>query len=105
MLVGRVPESLLAEAYDGSFAGNPGLCADNGKRVAKYCFIASAFMLLFSVACFVLIKSRAKDCNNLTNRGFSWDMKHFHVVSFDEGEILGSLIPRNLIGKCGSGNV
>ncbi|KAJ0700550.1 putative protein kinase RLK-Pelle-LRR-XI-1 family [Helianthus annuus] len=120
MLVGRVPESLLAEAYDGSFAGNPGLCADNGKSlrqcssvshrssglgVAKYCFIAGAFMLVFSVACFVLVKSRAKDCDNLTNRGFSWDMKQFHVISFDEGEILGSLIPRNLIGKGGSGNV
>ncbi|KAM0012392.1 putative protein kinase RLK-Pelle-LRR-XI-1 family [Helianthus debilis subsp. tardiflorus] len=97
MLVGRVPESLLTEAYDGSFAGNPGLCADNGKSlrqcslvshrssglgVAKYCFISGAFMLVFSVACFVLVKS-----------------------SFDEGEILGSLIPRNLIGKGGSDNV
>ncbi|KAJ0744025.1 putative protein kinase RLK-Pelle-LRR-XI-1 family [Helianthus annuus] len=98
MLVGRVSESLLAEAYDGSFAGNLGLCADNGKSlrrcspvshrssglgVAKYCFIAGAFMLVFSGACFVLI----------------------HVISFDEGEILGSLIPRNLIGKGGSDNV
>ncbi|KAJ0514139.1 putative protein kinase RLK-Pelle-LRR-XI-1 family [Helianthus annuus] len=98
MLVGRVSKSLLAEAYDGSFAGNLGLCADNGKSlrrcspvshrssglgVAKYCFIAGAFMLVFSGACFVL----------------------FHVISFDEGEILGSLIPRNLIGKGGSDNV
>ncbi|KAJ0884112.1 putative protein kinase RLK-Pelle-LRR-XI-1 family [Helianthus annuus] len=98
MLVGRVSESLLAEAYDGSFAGNLGLSADNGKSllqcslvshrssglgVAKYCFIAGAFMLVFSVACFVL----------------------FHVISFDEGEILGSLIPRNLIGIGGSDNV
>ncbi|MFS7979369.1 hypothetical protein Hanom_Chr10g00926521 [Helianthus anomalus] len=82
MLVWRVSESLLAEAYDGSFAGNPGLCVDNGKslrqcssvshrssglEVAKYCFIEGAFMLLFLITCFVLVKSRAKDCDNLTN--------------------------------------
>ncbi|KAJ0522199.1 putative non-specific serine/threonine protein kinase [Helianthus annuus] len=120
MLVGQVPESLSAEAYDGSFAGNPGLCANNGKSlrqcspvshrssglgVAKYCFIAGAFMLVFSVACFVLVKPGRKIATNLTNRGFSWDMKQFHVISFDEGEILGSLISHNLIGKGGSGNV
>ncbi|KAM0025315.1 putative protein kinase RLK-Pelle-LRR-XI-1 family [Helianthus debilis subsp. tardiflorus] len=62
-------------------------------------------MLVFSVACFVLVKSGRKIVTNLTNGGFSWDMKQFHVISFDEGEILGSLIPRNLIGKGGSGNV
>ncbi|KAM0012389.1 putative non-specific serine/threonine protein kinase [Helianthus debilis subsp. tardiflorus] len=62
-------------------------------------------MLVFSVACFVLVKSGRKIVTNLTNRGFSWDMKQFHVISFDEGEILGSLILRNLIGKGGSGNV
>ncbi|KAI3774625.1 hypothetical protein L1987_49184 [Smallanthus sonchifolius] len=120
MLIGRVPESLLAEAYNGSFAGNPGLCADKSKSllqcspvsrhsfglgVAKYSFIAGALMLVLSVACFLLVKSRAKDSDNLTNRGFSWDMKQFHVISFDEVEILGSLKPDNLIGKGGSGNV
>ncbi|XP_076954878.1 receptor-like protein kinase 7 [Bidens hawaiensis] len=120
MLTGRVPESLLAEAYGGSFAGNPGLCAENSKSlrqcspdsrhsggsgVAKYCFIAGALVLVLSIACFLLVKSREKYCNNITNRGFSWDMKPFHVISFDEGEILKSLKPDNLIGKGGSGNV
>ncbi|KAM0025312.1 putative protein kinase RLK-Pelle-LRR-XI-1 family [Helianthus debilis subsp. tardiflorus] len=32
-------------------------------------------------------------------------MKQFHVISFDEGEILGSLIPYNLIGIGSSDNV
>ncbi|KAI7745992.1 hypothetical protein M8C21_026856, partial [Ambrosia artemisiifolia] len=120
MLVGRVSESLLAEAYNGSFVGNPGLCADNGKSlrrcslgsrhsgglgVAKYCFIAGALVLVLSVTCFVLVKSRAKECDNLNKQGFSWDMKQFHVITFDEDEILGSLRPGNLIGKGGSGNV
>ncbi|KAI3715893.1 hypothetical protein L6452_22882 [Arctium lappa] len=121
MLIGRVPESLLAEAYDGSFAGNPGLCADGrrdlrecsmGSRksgdldVAKYCFIAGALVLvLSSLACFLLVKSRRKDRKAVSERGFSWDMKQFHVINIDEGEILRSLKQENLIGKGGSGNV
>ncbi|XP_071717685.1 receptor-like protein kinase 7 [Rutidosis leptorrhynchoides] len=120
MLIGRVPESLLSEAYDGSFAGNPGLCADRSKSlkqcspvsrrsgssgVAKYCFIAGALVLVLSLACFVFVKLRHKDCNNVTNRSCSWDMKQFHVISFNEDAILRSLKQENLIGKGGSGNV
>ncbi|KVH93368.1 Leucine-rich repeat-containing N-terminal, type 2 [Cynara cardunculus var. scolymus] len=120
MLIGRVPESLLAEAYNNSFAGNPGLCAE-GRRdlrrcspishkssdlnVAKYCFIAGALVLVLSLACFLFVKSRRKDRKNLTDRGFSWDMKQFHVISINEGEILRSLKQENLIGQGGSGNV
>ncbi|KAL7600561.1 hypothetical protein Lser_V15G24431 [Lactuca serriola] len=120
MLIGRVPESLLAEAYNGSFAGNPGLCADRsrglqqcaptphrsgGLGVAKYCFIAGALVLVLSLTCFVLVKSKQKDSESMTNRGFPWDIRQFHVININESEILRSLKRENLIGKGGSGNV
>ncbi|KAI3789116.1 hypothetical protein L2E82_01904 [Cichorium intybus] len=120
MLSGRVPESLLSEASDSSFAGNPGLCADGSKGlqqcspvphssgglgVAKYCFIAGALVLVLSLACFVLVKSKQKDCESLINHRFPWDMKQFHIIDINEGEILRSLKQENLIGKGGSGNV
>ncbi|GKA07372.1 receptor-like protein kinase HAIKU2 [Tanacetum coccineum] len=121
MLIGRVPESLLAEAYDGSFSGNPGLCADGSKGtrqcspvsrgsgrglgVAKYCFIAGAIVLVLSASCFFLIRLRYKDRGNLINRSFSWHMKQFHIITFSESEIVQSLKRENLIGKGGSGNV
>ncbi|KAJ9538040.1 hypothetical protein OSB04_030773 [Centaurea solstitialis] len=119
-LIGRVPESLLAESYDGSFAGNPGLCADwrrdlrpcspsshksGDLDVAKYCFIAGGLVLVLSLACFLFVRSRRKDHKPSINRGFSWDMKQFHVISINESEILRSLKQENLIGRGGSGNV
>ncbi|XP_076904151.1 receptor-like protein kinase 7 [Bidens hawaiensis] len=114
MLTGRVPESLLAEAYDDGFRGNPRLCADKKSKslrhcsldsrrsnrlgVARYFFIAGALLLVLSVAYFLIVKSRAKDCSNLT-------VNEFHGISFDKQELLGSLKPNNLIGKGGSGQV
>ncbi|KAL8188951.1 hypothetical protein R6Q57_029471 [Mikania cordata] len=122
MLIGRVPEALLAETNGRSFVANPGLCADKSKfealprcspdsngssglGVAKYCFIAGAFVLVTSIVCFLVVKLNAKRRKSQTNRGFSWDMKQFHVISFNEDEIIRSLNPDNLIGKGGSGNV
>lgn len=120
MLTGRVPESLLLLAYNGSFAGNPGLCADKSKdirqcspvshksgrlKVAVYCFIAGAVVLVLSLSCFLYISLRKSDHKSPFNQVYSWDMKQYHVLNIREDEVLRSLKEENIIGKGGSGNV
>lgn len=120
MLTGRVPQALLLVAYNGSFAGNPGLCADGSKdlrqcspvsgktnqlTVAVYCFIAGAVLLVVSLSCFLFIKFRQHDHESPMKRGYAWDIKKFHVLNISEDEILKSLKQENIIGKGGSGNV
>ncbi|KAL4581049.1 hypothetical protein LXL04_017256 [Taraxacum kok-saghyz] len=120
MLMGPVPQGLLIVAYNGSFAGNPGLCADGNKdlrqcspvpkksdqlKVAVYCFIAGALLLVLSLSCFVFLKFRQHDHKDPIYRSHSWDVKKFHVLNISEDEILKSLKQENIIGKGGSGNV
>ncbi|KAJ9552164.1 hypothetical protein OSB04_016209 [Centaurea solstitialis] len=120
MLIGRVPESLLLVAYNGSFAGNPGLCADGSKdlqqcstvshksgelKVVFYCFIAGVVVLMFSLSVFLFVKLRQNDDESAIDRGYSWDVKQFHVLKITEDEVLRSLKQENMIGKGGSGNV
>ncbi|KAK9077263.1 hypothetical protein SSX86_005600 [Deinandra increscens subsp. villosa] len=120
MLIGRVPQPLLLVAYNGSFAGNPGLCADGSKdlrecspvsrksshvRVAMYCFIAGALLLLLSLSYFLFVKLSKIDHKSPITRGCSWDVKQFHVLKFSEDEVLRSITQENIIGKGGSGNV
>ncbi|KAJ9552160.1 hypothetical protein OSB04_016205 [Centaurea solstitialis] len=120
MLIGRVPQPLLLEAYSGSFAGNPGLCADRSKdlrqcsqashksgrlNVAVYCFIAGAVVLLLSLSGFLFVKLRQSVDKSAIDRGYSWDVKQYHVLKISEDEILRSLKQENIIGKGGSGNV
>lgn len=120
MLIGRVPQPLLFVAYNGSFAGNPGLCADGSKdirqcslvhhksnqlKVAIYGLIAGALVLMLSLSYFVFMKLRKIDHESPISRGCSWDVKQFHVLKIREDEILRSLRQENIIGKGGSGNV
>ncbi|MFS7920654.1 putative protein kinase RLK-Pelle-LRR-XI-1 family [Helianthus anomalus] len=120
MLFGRVPQPLLLVAYDGSFAGNPGLCADGSKdlrecspvshksgqvKLAMYCFIAVAVVLMFSLSYLLFVKLSKIDRKSPMNRGGSWDVKQFHVLKFSEDEIVRSLTQENIIGTGGSGNV
>lgn len=117
-LTGRVPQSLSIEAYNGSFAGNAGLCSPNisffrrcppdsrmsrEQRTLIVCFIIGSMVLLGSLAGFFFLKSKEKDDRSLKDD--SWDVKSFHMLSFTEDEILNSIKQDNLIGKGGSGNV
>ncbi|KAA8536322.1 hypothetical protein F0562_028800 [Nyssa sinensis] len=119
-LIGRVPETLSNEAYNGSFAGNSGLCSqtirnfrpcssDSGMSrdvgTVVYCFMAGGILLVVSLACLIYVKLRQKDQDHRIKRGISWDMKSFHLLSFSEEEIMNSIKQENLIGKGGSGDV
>ncbi|KAK9073979.1 hypothetical protein SSX86_006574 [Deinandra increscens subsp. villosa] len=124
MLIGPVPQPLLLVAYNGSFSGNPGLCADGSKdlrrcspvshksnelKVVVYCFIGGALVLMLLLSYFLFQNRPKLDCKNdrknAMDRGCSWDVKQFHVLKFKEEEVLRSLKEENMIGKGGSGNV
>ncbi|KAJ9166413.1 hypothetical protein P3X46_021175 [Hevea brasiliensis] len=118
-LTGRIPQSLSIEAYNGSFAGNSGLCSqtvstfqrckpESGMprdvRTLIACFAVGAAILLLSLVYFLHLKKKEKD-HERSLKEESWDVKSFHVLSFGEDEILDSIKEENLIGKGGSGNV
>lgn len=118
-LTGKVPRSLSIEAYNGSFAGNPGLCSstinsfrrcppESGMssdiRTLIACFAIGSMILFISLGCFVYLRKREKDHEHSLKED-SWDVKSFHVMTFNEDEILDSIKQDNLIGKGGSGNV
>ncbi|KAF5739818.1 receptor-like protein kinase HAIKU2-like [Tripterygium wilfordii] len=119
-LTGRIPLALSIEAYNGSFAGNPGLCSqsirsfrkcskDSGMskdaRTLIVCFVVGSVMLIICFGCFFYLKKREKDDHERSLKEESWDVKSFHVLTFTEDEILDSIKQENLIGKGGSGNV
>ncbi|XVF64274.1 hypothetical protein PTKIN_Ptkin09bG0155200 [Pterospermum kingtungense] len=118
-LTGPIPQFLSIEAYNGSLAGNPGLCSstirsfkqcppDSGTskdvRTLIVCFALGAMILLASLGCFLYLRRREKD-HDRSLKEESWDVKSFHVLTFTEDEILDSIKQENLIGKGGSGNV
>uniref|UniRef100_A0A803NHG0 non-specific serine/threonine protein kinase n=1 Tax=Cannabis sativa TaxID=3483 RepID=A0A803NHG0_CANSA len=120
-LAGRVPASLSIAAYNGSFAGNPGLCSSEinsfrrcppnsgmskDVRTLIICFaVGSAILLLALVWHNYLRKSEKDDYQDRSLKEESWDLKSFHVLTFTEEEILDSIKEENLIGKGGSGKV
>lgn len=118
-LTGPIPESLSIEAYNGSFAGNGGLCSQKIKyfrrcssdtgmskdfRTLIACFSVGSIAIFVSLACFFYLKRSQKD-HDRSLKEDSWDVKSFHVLSFTEDDILDSIKQENVIGKGGSGSV
>ncbi|MBA0775360.1 hypothetical protein Gotri_010512 [Gossypium trilobum] len=117
-LTGPVPQFLAVEAYNGSLAGNPGLCSSTFKsfkqcppdsgmskhvRTLIVCLAVGAIMLA-SLGCILYLRRKEKD-HNRSLKEESWDVKSFHVLTFTEDDILDSIKQENLIGKGGAGNV
>ncbi|KAK9080855.1 hypothetical protein SSX86_000614 [Deinandra increscens subsp. villosa] len=119
-LAGAIPESLSVEAYNGSFAGNPGLCSRKVRyfrscsdysggvspviRTVISCLsVGSAVgLLLLAYLCYMKKKGEKEDEGKQDD---SWNVKSFHVLSFMENDIIDSMKEENLIGKGGSGQV
>ncbi|KAL3505007.1 hypothetical protein ACH5RR_034848 [Cinchona calisaya] len=120
-LSGPIPQSLSIEAYNGSFAGNDGLCGQNFKnfrscslhsrgsrelRVLLICFLALGIIaMLVSLAYFFHLRKKGLKDGNRSLKEDSWNFKSFYILSFTEDEILDGISQDNLIGKGGSGNV
>ncbi|XWS14857.1 hypothetical protein CRYUN_Cryun35bG0044600 [Craigia yunnanensis] len=118
-LTGPIPLSLSIEAYNGSLAGNPGLCSstirsfkqcppDSGMskdvRTLIVCLALGATILLALLGRFLYLRRTKKD-HDRSLKEESWDVKSFHVLTFTEDEIFDSIKQENLIGKGGSGSV
>nr|GMD84980.1 receptor-like protein kinase HAIKU2 [Ipomoea batatas] len=122
-LSGPIPDSLSIAAYNGSFAGNHDLCSNNinnFRRCSKefdksyvfhtilLCLMAACITILVSLGCFVYLKkkkSNPSENHELSLKKAYWNVKSFHILSFEEDEILDAIKTDNLIGKGGSGNV
>ncbi|KAL3613310.1 Receptor-like protein kinase 7 [Castilleja foliolosa] len=119
-LSGPIPTFLLTAANNGSFSGNYGLCSENVRNF-RPCSRKSTtphirtFLLSLILVCVALIALlvgfrylRRKGKGNVGERSlkdYSWFLKSFHILTFTEDEILGSIKQENVVGKGGSGNV
>ncbi|KAL5074030.1 hypothetical protein RYX36_013014 [Vicia faba] len=129
-LSGEIPQGLTIQAYNGSLAGNPGLCTLDGigsfrrcsesggiskdVRALVLCFTIGLVLVLSFVGVYLKLRRMKEKEVKGEGRKYgrerslkeeSWDVKSFHVMSFSEDEILDSIKQENLIGKGGSGNV
>ncbi|GAU14300.1 hypothetical protein TSUD_308600 [Trifolium subterraneum] len=122
LLSGPIPPKLVKGGLVESFAGNPGLCVmvpvyanssdqknfpscSHGYKSKKMNTIWVAGAALF------LKKRCSKDAaaveheDTLSSSFFSYDVRSFHMISFDQREIVESLVEKNIMGHGGSGTV
>ncbi|KAI7730953.1 hypothetical protein M8C21_002540 [Ambrosia artemisiifolia] len=121
-LAGAIPESLSVEAYNGSFAGNPGLCSQKVTyfrpcpdeytggvspviRTLITCLSVGSAVGLLVLAYLCYLKKKKKKGGKDEDAALTWSVKSFHVLSFMEDDIIDSIKEENLIGKGGSGQV
>ncbi|XP_044510573.1 receptor protein-tyrosine kinase CEPR1-like [Mangifera indica] len=127
-LSGPIPLSLIKGGLVESFSGNPGLCVSvnvkssdqdfplcsktyNRRRLnSVWAIIISAVIFFIGLILFVkrrLSKQRAlmEHDESLSSSFFSYDVKSFHQISFDQREIFEAMIEKNKVGQGGSGIV
>lgn len=127
-LTGPIPLTFLNEGLLESFTGNPGLCLPVSQNASNAKFqscshsqirkrINCIWVIGISVAIVILgivlffrrwfNKDRPvmEHEDTLSSSFFSYDVKSFHRLSFDQREILESMIDKNIVGYGGSGTV
>ncbi|XP_058785279.1 receptor protein-tyrosine kinase CEPR1 [Vicia villosa] len=131
LLSGPIPPKLIKGGLVESFAGNPGLCVvipvyanssdqknfplcSHGYKSKKMntIWVAGVSVILIFVGAALFLKKRcSKDAaaveheDTLSSSFFSYDVKSFHMISFDQREIVESLVDKNIMGHGGSGTV
>lgn len=121
-LFGSIPESLAISAFKDGFMRNPGLCSQTLKNFQPCSFesrssgrLRNLLILFFIAGLMILVVCstyflfmRIKQKNKFekpVKKTNSWDFKQYHVINFNENEIIDGMKSENLIGKGGSGNV
>lgn len=129
LLSGPIPPKLIKGGLVESFSGNPGLCvlpvyANSSNQNFPMCshsykrkstntiWVAGVSVVLIFVGAALFLKRRcSKDAAaveheiTLSSSFFSYDVKSFHKITFDQREILESLVDKNIMGHGGSGTV
>ncbi|KAJ1379636.1 Serine/threonine-protein kinase, active site [Sesbania bispinosa] len=130
LLSGPIPPKLIKGGLVESFAGNPGLCVlpvyanssdqnfpicshgyNKGKRINTIWVAGISVVLIFVGAVLFLKRRCSKETaaveheDTLSSSYFSYDVKSFHKITFDQREILDSLVDKNIMGHGGSGTV
>ncbi|TKY74503.1 Receptor protein kinase HSL1 [Spatholobus suberectus] len=129
LLSGPIPPKLIKGGLVESFAGNPGLCvlpvyanssdqnfpicasAYKSKRINTIWIAGVSVVLIFIGSALFLKRRCSKDRaaveyeESLPSSFFSFDVKSFHKISFDQREIIESLVDKNIMGHGGSGTV
>ncbi|KAH6818009.1 Leucine-rich repeat transmembrane protein kinase family protein [Perilla frutescens var. frutescens] len=128
-LSGRVPFPFVKGGMLESFSGNPDLClpADlhstspnfhicsqsyTRKRI-NCVWVVGLLMGILIVGTVVFVKkwySKEREVvetedNLMSSSCFSYDMKNFHRLSFDQREIMDAMVDKNIVGYGGSGTV
>lgn len=127
LLTGPIPVSFIKGGLVESFLGNPGLCvtaylnssdkifpicAQSYNRKKINCVWVIAISLGIITIGFILFLKRwfSKEDNTNTlgtssSSFFSYDIKSFHKINFDQREIIDSMVDKNIVGQGGSGTV
>ncbi|KAL1289420.1 hypothetical protein HN51_057615 [Arachis hypogaea] len=119
-LSGPIPDSLAISAYKDGFMGNPQLCSqilENFKpcsfesggsrriRTLVLCLIAALMVIAVSLCYILFLKLKQDKFEKPVLKTNSWDIKQYHLLNFNQSEIINGIKAENLIGKGGSGNV
>ncbi|CAI9116054.1 OLC1v1017104C1 [Oldenlandia corymbosa var. corymbosa] len=128
LLSGPIPLSFVMGGLLESFAGNPDLCVpphkntsttkfplcsrDSNRKTINCLWVIglSVGLVIVGIVLFLrrwLRKDRARTENDdtLSSSFCSYDVKSFHRLSFDQREIIESMIDKNIVGYGGSGTV
>ncbi|GLT93668.1 hypothetical protein SLE2022_114480 [Rubroshorea leprosula] len=124
-LSGPIPLSLIKGGLVESFSGNPGLCvpvyvqnfpicSQTNKKQKRLSYIwAVGLTAIITVVGLLLFskhrcsKERAvkEHDQTLSSSFFSYEVKSFHRISFDQHEILEAMVDKNIVGHGGCGTV
>lgn len=130
LLSGPIPPKLIKGGLVESFAGNPGLCvlpvyANSSDQNFPICphkyrkskrintiWVAGISVVLIFVGAGLFLKRRCsketaavEHDETMSSSYFSYDVKSFHMITFDQREIIESLVDKNVMGHGGSGTV
>lgn len=128
LLSGSIPLSFIKGGLAESFLGNPGLCIPayinsldtsfpicskscNRKKVNFIWGIGISVgivvvgSVLFLKRRFSKETSMMENDESMSSSFCSYDVKSFHKISFDQREIVESLVDKNIVGHGGSGTV
>ncbi|KAG5031166.1 hypothetical protein JHK85_015148 [Glycine max] len=130
LLSGPIPPKLIKGGLVESFAGNPGLCVlpvyanssdqkfpmcasahYKSKKINTIWIAGVSVVLIFIGSALFLKRWCSKDTaaveheDTLSSSYFYYDVKSFHKISFDQREIIESLVDKNIMGHGGSGTV